>query len=337
MVRWNQNISFNDSFEDYPDFATLAFGDWRTYDLDQHPVYPIALGSLTNIISFPGSGTANAPTAIPPMVFNPWQTTPPMLPTDPAIQATTGDKTIVFFSAQMNGSNKWLISPEVTIRDNFVCRFNAKAYADYPESMEVCVFTEGANPETDDYTPVSSIDPVSAGQWLTYETDLTDYVGQTVRIGVHYMSFDAFFVQLDDFYVGNGEDEGSTIDVGYIDHYEVYLDGVLKGSATEPQFTLPRLAGGEHTVGIKAIYASGASQLVEYTFTLPLVALPGDVTGDGNVDIADVNAIINVMLGKGGLTPGPSPGGEGSPADVNNDGQVDIADVNAVINIMLGK
>ena len=65
--------------------------------------------------------------------------------------------------------------------------------------------------------------------------------------------------------------------------------------------------------------------------------LLGDVTGDGVVDISDVNAVINAMLGKGGLTPGPSPDGEGSPADINNDGKVDISDVNAVINIMLGK
>ena len=141
------------------------------------------------------------------------------------------------------------------------------------------------------------------------------------------MSFDAFFVQLDDFYVGNGEDEGSTIDVGYIDHYEVYLDGVLKGSATEPHFTLPRLAGGEHTVGIKAIYASGASQLVEYTFTLPQPVVTGDVNGDGKVDIADVNIVINAMLGKGST----------QGCDLTGDGKVDIADVNTVINLMLGK
>lgn len=56
--------------------------------------------------------------------------------------------------------------------------------------------------------------------------------------------------------------------------------------------------------------------------------IQGDVTGDGEVDIADVNAIINVMLGKADETP---------VADVTGDGQVDIADVNAVINIMLGK
>ena len=57
----------------------------------------------------------------------------------------------------------------------------------------------------------------------------------------------------------------------------------------------------------------------------PLTAC--DVTNDGLIDIADVNAVINVMLGK-----------EIYPAaDVNGDGGVDIADVNAVINAMLGK
>jgi hypothetical protein len=324
VVRWNQNLSFTDSFEDYTDFATLSFGQWRTYDLDQHPVYPIALGSMTNIITFPGSGTANAPTAIPPMVFNPWQTVPAMLPTDPAVQAPTGDKTIIFFSAQMNGSNKWLVSPKLKIRDGYVCRFTAKAYADYPETMEVCVFTEGGDPSTDAYDQVSSINQVTTGQWTIYETDLSQYAGQEVRIGVHYMSFDAFFTQIDDFYVGNGEDEGSAIDVGYVQHYEVYLDGALKGTTTQPQYAFDRLPGGTHKVGIKAVYASGASGLVELEFTLPQVAVVGDVTGDGRVDIADVNVVINYMLGKN----------ENPLADCNGDGRVDIADVNMVINIM---
>ncbi len=55
----------------------------------------------------------------------------------------------------------------------------------------------------------------------------------------------------------------------------------------------------------------------------------GDINDDGLVDISDVNAVINVMLGKGGITP--------NPADINLDGVVDIADVNAIINAMLGK
>lgn len=56
--------------------------------------------------------------------------------------------------------------------------------------------------------------------------------------------------------------------------------------------------------------------------------IPGDVTGDGQVDIADVNVVINMMLGKAAPT---------AAGDVTGDGAVDIADVNRVINLMLGK
>ena len=54
----------------------------------------------------------------------------------------------------------------------------------------------------------------------------------------------------------------------------------------------------------------------------------GDLNGDDKVDIADVNAVINMMLGKSAQT---------AAGDINGDGLVDIADVNAVINLMLGK
>ena len=54
----------------------------------------------------------------------------------------------------------------------------------------------------------------------------------------------------------------------------------------------------------------------------------GDINGDDKVDIADVNAVINMMLGKVSQT---------AAGDINGDGMVDIADVNGVINLMLGK
>ncbi|MBR1475496.1 MAG: C10 family peptidase [Muribaculaceae bacterium] len=60
-------------------------------------------------------------------------------------------------------------------------------------------------------------------------------------------------------------------------------------------------------------------------------SIMGDVTGDGVVDIADVNAVINAMLGK------DTSDELQTASDVTGDGQVDIADVNAVINLMLGK
>ncbi|MBR5727148.1 MAG: dockerin type I repeat-containing protein [Muribaculaceae bacterium] len=54
----------------------------------------------------------------------------------------------------------------------------------------------------------------------------------------------------------------------------------------------------------------------------------GDITGDGNVDISDVNAVINMMLGKLEVV---------EAGDLNEDGQIDISDVNGIINLMLGK
>ena len=53
--------------------------------------------------------------------------------------------------------------------------------------------------------------------------------------------------------------------------------------------------------------------------------LTGDVNGDGEVTISDVNAVIDAILM-----------GEDTPAaDVNYDGEVTISDVNTVIDIIL--
>ena len=53
----------------------------------------------------------------------------------------------------------------------------------------------------------------------------------------------------------------------------------------------------------------------------------GDVNGDNEVNIADVNTVINIILGGYG---------NNSAADVNGDHEVNIADVNTIINIILG-
>ena len=52
----------------------------------------------------------------------------------------------------------------------------------------------------------------------------------------------------------------------------------------------------------------------------------GDVNGDREVNIADVNAAIDIILN----------GSENPSGDVNGDGEINIADVNAVIDIILG-
>lgn len=69
-------------------------------------------------------------------------------------------------------------------------------------------------------------------------------------------------------------------------------------------------------------------QVVDVTekYTKEDPQLKGDVNGDGVVDIADVNQVIDMILGLQGST---------TVADVNGDGTVDVADMNAIINIIL--
>ncbi len=54
-------------------------------------------------------------------------------------------------------------------------------------------------------------------------------------------------------------------------------------------------------------------------------SLAGDVNGDGNVNVSDINVIIQMILSGNGGTQG----------DVNGDGNVNISDINAVIGLIL--
>ena len=86
-------------------------------------------------------------------------------------------------------------------------------------------------------------------------------------------------------------------------------------------------------VGSKTIYSTAMGwknfrNILEQDAVEPV---KGDLNGDGAVDIAEVNILINLMLGKNDSY------ATLETADLTGDGKVDIADVNAVINIMLGK
>ncbi len=59
-------------------------------------------------------------------------------------------------------------------------------------------------------------------------------------------------------------------------------------------------------------------------------SITGDVNADNQVTIADVTALVNIILGK-------TTDFDISVADVNGDSQVTIADVTALVNIILGK
>jgi hypothetical protein len=66
-----------------------------------------------------------------------------------------------------------------------------------------------------------------------------------------------------------------------------------------------------------------------------LLTLKGDVNRDGKVSVADVTALVNIILGK--ATEGDTHNYDFEAAHVNADEDITIADVTALVNIILGK
>ena len=116
-------------------------------------------------------------------------------------------------------------------------------------------------------------------------------------------------------------------------------NGTLEGTFETPQLGsikgTGKLTDGK-TYYVHARYAyrtlaTGTTvQYTDYCDILSFVyreAVMGDVNGDGEVNIADINAVIDIILG-----------GSGQPdthADVNDDGEVNIADINVIIDRIL--
>ena len=66
--------------------------------------------------------------------------------------------------------------------------------------------------------------------------------------------------------------------------------------------------------------------LLTFALAFSATAATGDVNSDGEVNISDVNALIDMILSED----------SGAAGDVNGDGEMNISDVNALIDIILG-
>ena len=67
----------------------------------------------------------------------------------------------------------------------------------------------------------------------------------------------------------------------------------------------------------------------QYNYDWQEIALKGDVNGDGKINVSDVTALVNMILG---VIPKDLARG-----DINGDGNVNVSDVTALVNIILGQ
>ena len=122
------------------------------------------------------------------------------------------------------------------------------------------------------YISESSALDIPSTVWTQYQTSLADYAGKKVRLAVHYISYDTFFLQLDDFTVGPEDGEAPFVDYGNVLRYDIYVDGTKVGESQTPTYTLSGLTEGTHIVGIVAVYPNGDSPMGTITITVTAIA-----------------------------------------------------------------
>ncbi len=178
---------FEEGFEGYEDF-TLDLSEWTTLDLDGRPTWGIENATFPHQFE-----------AMSFIVFNPSATNPPML--NDGIKPHSGSKIAACFSANGTINNDWLISPPLLAGSNTSVSFYVKSYTSKfgLERYRVGISNTDTKPES--FTILSGTNYFTAPDkdWQQKVFDLNAYNGQTIYIGIHCVSNQAFIFMVDDF------------------------------------------------------------------------------------------------------------------------------------------
>ena len=293
-----------DDFESYVSQQVSDVGAWSFYDGDK---------SESATISSTDYGHQGEPFAF--MTFNPQELG---LDRFAELMPRSGNQSMMAIVGYNAGSkvdcDNWLISPQLPGCSQIVSVWVKNVGA--TETLEVMYSKSSIDPTN--FMAIKS-ESVSDKAWKQIEVELPE--------GARYFAV-RHTTAADDAMILLVDDATFTQLAGNPVAYRVYCDGVLISEvANATQLDVATLSeAGEHQVAVTAVYASGAEsapRVIAVQFTTPY-----DLNGDGKVDIADINVIINMVLGKSAKS---------AAADFTGDGAIDISDINALINAILGK
>lgn len=257
IFAWNQTPGFSDDFEGHADFAVNSPGTagWDYIDGDKDEVYPI------DGVDYPN---ATSPMAF--MVFNPFETDPVLGVVNQDIKPHSGRKFLADFATPQN--NDFIISPPLDFAKDFTFKFFAKSCnEDYgKEKMNVGYSVSGKTP--DDFVWLNGETPVELpmGDWKEYRYTIP---AKAKYVTINCVSDYLFLMMVDDIFIGIEAPDGvNPEDIRKDLKFEVYLDGKKTGATSEKSFTFDNLQNGTHKAGVKALFASQTTPLVETEFTV---------------------------------------------------------------------
>ncbi len=255
LLRWNFKEFLFDDFESYPDFTVDPSGEIGWSYIDADGIDDIVL----NNSKYPGIDSAAF------VVLNSATTGEDSRYTDPH----SGERLIVSLPSYntYTSSDDYIVSPELNFKGDFVVNFWAHTYWARNDYYRVGYSSTGKN--IDDFIWTDQI-PVPDDKWINPTVNIpagSKYVainyGDAHRAGT-----------IDDIYLGPAASiPGVTARApqrvaGVPIRYEVYLDNAKLGDTTDNEWLLEGLEAGNHTAGVKAVYASGVSEMAVVSFTL---------------------------------------------------------------------
>jgi len=185
-------IVWRDNFECHTPFAIDNIEGWTAIDNDGSAVYGANDVDFTNEAYF-GSGIIwnnNEATSVGGADIN-------------GYSSYEGNQGLHFFAATSTLNDDWMIGPEFTISgvSSPSLSFWAKSLTD-TWGLERFQIAIGSSTDPADFTVISAGSYEEAPtEWTQYEYDLSAYDGQTIRVGIHYVTADAFVLQMDSFVV----------------------------------------------------------------------------------------------------------------------------------------
>jgi hypothetical protein len=150
-------------------------------------------------------------------------------------------------------------------------RFMAKSFSNQLGKAIVRVgYTTQEYPKTEDQiTWLTQPIELSDLQWQKIETEVPS---QSKRIVVAHLSTKAYFIMLDNLFIGeeNPYADGS-MQKPLVDRatYEIVLDGKTITGQEQYKQILSNMSVGQHTVQVTALYASGRSKTKSLSFEIP--------------------------------------------------------------------
>lgn len=252
---WNTVNALFDDFEGHEDFAVNSPGKigWSYIDGDGEQVYPI------DGISYP-----NAEAAMAYMIFNPYQTEPAVGVMDANIRPLSGEKFLAAFPTMLN--NDFIISPELDFTKDFTFKFYAKSYTEDYGKEKINVGYSVTGKEPGDFTWLNGDAPLELpmGDWTTVEYTVPK---EARYVTINCVSDNLFVLMIDDVFIGFELPDGVDADAIRSDlTFEVYLDGEKLATTADKTYRFTGLAKGMHKAGVKALFASETTPLVEVEF-----------------------------------------------------------------------